>query len=175
MSGVIRASDPADSARHTSKRGPSARQVRGVPDRPTVHLHPIRMGGGAAVFDGPVGLVFGHAVSGADGTLSYAPVRLPAMRCSRVLACVEFVSWPDEGQDGEDTVVCLLLGWVNKDGAPQQLYTQPVSPTDLKDNIFRFAIPADAIDTDSAFTASLGVTLMNDVPALVRAAWLEVE
>ena len=40
---------------------------------------------------------------------------------------------------------------------------------------FAFEIPLEHLDRNDLLAVSLGVTLLNDVPVLIRGVWMEIE
>jgi len=155
-----------------------AKQIGGLPAYQTPNLYAAHMPDGAHWLlvppdeDHLPGVAVGMNFT-MSGLVPFAPIPLPRMRMARVLVVVEYTSeFQDEAQHTDAAQCALSLLYISHDG---DFHKQTSTPLVAIGDRFAFEIPLDHLDRNDLVSLSLGITLMNDVPVLIRGVWMEIE
>lgn len=161
-----------------AKQRTRAKQIGGMPDYQTPNLYAAHMPAGTHfMLVSPddahePGVCVGMNVT-MSGLIPFAPVPLPRMQMVRAVLVVETTSeFEDELQHSDAAQLSLYLLYLSHDG---EFHKQTSVPLMAIGDRFAFEIPLEHLDRNDLFSASVGVTLLNDVPVLLRGVWMEIE
>jgi len=160
------------------KQRTRAKQIGGLPDYQTPNLYAAHMPTGTHFMliapdeEHEPGVCVGMNVT-MSGMIPFAPVPLPRMQMSRAVLVVEYTSeYEDEEFKSDAAQVSMYLLYLSHEG---EFHKQSSVPLVAIGERFAFEIPLEHLDRNDLLAVSLGVTLLNDVPVLIRGVWMEIE
>jgi len=162
----------------TAKQRTRAKQIGGLPDYQTPNLYAAHMPEGTRWLlvppdeDHLPGVCVGMNVHN-SALIPFAPIPLPRMQMSRAVVVVEYTSdYQDEEGKSDAGQVSLYLLYISHDG---DFHKQTSVPLVAIGDRFAFEMPLGHLDRNDLLSISLGVTLLNDKPILIRGVWMEIE
>jgi len=161
-----------------AKQRTRAKQIGGMPAYQTPNLYAAHMPAGTHWLlvppdeDHLPGVAVGMNVT-VSGLIPFAPIPLPQMRMSRLVVVVESTSdFEDEQTHRGAAEVSFYLLYLSHES---EFHKQTSVPLIAIGDRFAFEVPLEHLDRNDLLSLSIGVTLLNDKPVLLRGVWLEIE